>query len=76
MKLLNKLLILGKYFIVPSFALMVVAMVLPQAFITGKTRVFGQSLVTVGLGSIMFVMGLTLNEKDFKVIVTRPKMYL
>ena len=49
-------------------------MVLPQAFITlGRTRVLGQSMVTLGLGSIMFVMGLTLNEKDFKVIVTRPK---
>lgn len=75
MKLLNKLSdFLGKYFIVLVLLMVVAAMVLPQAFITlGKTRVFGQSLVTVGLGSIMFVMGLTLNEKDFKVIVTRPK---
>ena len=75
MKLLNKLSdFLGKYFIVLVLLMVVAAMALPQAFIAlGRTRVFGQSLVTVGLGLIMFVMGLTLNEKDFKVIVTRPK---
>lgn len=75
MKLLNKLSdFLGKYFIVLVLLMVVAAMALPQVFIAlGRTRVFGQSLVTVGLGSIMFVMGLTLNEKDFKVIVTRPK---
>lgn len=75
MKFLNKLSdFLGKYFIVMVLLMVVVAMALPQMFITmGRFRLFNQSLVTVGLGLIMFVMGLTLNEKDFKVIVTRPK---
>ena len=75
MRFLNKLSdFLGKYFIVMVLLMVVAAMAVPQLFITmGKFRVFNQSLVTVGLGLIMFVMGLTLNEKDFKVIVTRPK---
>lgn len=75
MRFLNKLSdFLGKYFIVMVLLMVVAAMALPQLFIAmGKLRVFNQSLVTVGLGLIMFVMGLTLNEKDFKVIVTRPK---
>lgn len=75
MNFLNKVSnFLGKYFIAVVFLTTLVAMLLPQIFIPiGKVKIFNQSLVTIGLGLIMFVMGVTLNEKDFKIVVTRPK---
>lgn len=78
MRFVNKLSdFLGKYFIGLVIAMAVVALVLPQPFLTlGKMKPFGQSIVNVGLGVIMFVMGLTLKVEDFKVVFTKPKEVL
>ena len=78
MRFVNKLSdFLGKYFIGLVVAMAIVALVLPQSFLTlGKMKPFGQPIVNVGLGVIMFVMGLTLKVEDFKVVFTKPKEVL
>lgn len=65
---------LGKYFVVLVVLVALAALVVPAPFLTlVKTKVFGQSLVTIGLAVIMFVMGITMNENDFKIVLTNPK---
>lgn len=65
---------LGKYFVVLVIFIAIIALIFPSPFLVlVKTKVFGQSLVTTGLGIIMFVMGITMNENDFKIILTNPK---
>lgn len=65
---------LGRYFVFLVVFMACFALVIPTPFLfLGKVKFLGQSLVTVGLGVIMFVMGLTLNKKDFQVVLTNPK---
>ena len=65
---------LGKYFVVLVIFIAIIALIFPSPFLVlVKTKVFGQSLVTTGLGIIMFIMGITMNENDFKIILTNPK---
>lgn len=65
---------LGKYFVGLVLGVVAIAMVKPEVFLTlGKFRPMGQSVVTVGLAIIMFVMGVTLDGNSFKVVFSRPK---
>lgn len=65
---------LGKYFVVLVVLVAIAALIFPTPFLVlVKTKFLGQSLVTIGLGIIMFIMGITMDEKDFKVILTNPK---
>lgn len=66
--------LLGKYFVYLVFFTAILAFTFPSIFINiGKTKLIGQSPITLGLATIMFVMGITLNLDDFKVIIARPK---
>ena len=75
MKFLNWLSgFLGKYFVGMVLLVVAIAMIKPEIFLTiGKFRPLGQSVVTVGLAIIMFVMGLTLDTESFKIVFSRPK---
>lgn len=66
--------LMGKYFVMLILGVAALAMVFPAPFLTLlKVRVYNQSLITIGLGVIMFIMGLTLTKDDFKVVLTRPR---
>lgn len=75
MKFLNQVSdVMGKYFVWLILLVAAAAMIISEPFVLIlKYRVFGQSLITVGLGIIMFVMGLTMKKDDFRVVLTRPK---
>lgn len=75
MKFLNRMSdVMGKYFVWLVLIVATVAMFMSDPFIIAvKYRVFGQSLITLGLGVIMFVMGLTMKKKDFEIVIKRPK---
>ena len=44
----------------------------PQLFMWVTQKVFGQSVINILLGVIMFGMGVTLTLNDFKVVLKRP----
>lgn len=75
MKFLNQLSsTLSKYFVYLVLLIAAVAMLMPSPFLSLlKVRILGQSPVSVGIGIIMFIMGLTMRKEDFKIIVTQPK---
>lgn len=65
---------LGKYFVFLVVIVAVVSLIFPSPFlILVKVKLYEQSLVTIGLAIIMFIMGLTMEGKDFKIILTNPK---
>lgn len=65
---------LGRYFVALVVIIACFALIVPNPFlILGKMRFVGQSLVSLCLGIIMFVMGLTLNKRDFQVVLTNPR---
>lgn len=75
MKFLNRMSdVMGKYFVWLVLVVAGVAMLISEPFVVAvKYRFFGQSLVTIGLGTIMFVMGLTMKKEDFEIVIRRPK---
>lgn len=75
MKYVNKLSdFLSKYFILLVVGVSVFSLLKPEPFVQmSKIRLIGQSLINIGLGITMFVMGLTLNLKDVKLVITEYK---
>lgn len=75
MKFLNRMSdVLGKYFVWLIVAMALIALFVSEPFIALlKFRLFGQSVITVGLGVIMLVMGMTMKKEDFQIVLTRPK---
>lgn len=75
MKFLNRMSdVMGKYFVWLIVGVAILALLVSEPFIVIlRYRLFGQSLITIGLGVIMFVMGLTMKKDDFKVVMTNPK---
>lgn len=75
MKFLNRMSdVLGKYFVWLIVMVAMVALFISEPFVAIlKFRVFGQSIITVGLGVIMLVMGMTMKKEDFQIVFTRPK---
>ena len=75
MKFLNRMSdVMGKYFVWLIVGVAILALLVSEPFIAIlRYRLFGQSLITIGLGVIMFVMGLTMKKDDFKVVMTNPK---
>lgn len=66
--------IMGKYFVLLILTMAIIAMVFPAPFLLAlKVKVFSQSLITIGLGIIMFIMGITLKKEDLQIVFTRPK---
>ena len=62
---------LSKYFILLVVIISLISMLKPEPFIElNKIRVFNQSFINLGLGFIMFIMGITLNLKDVKLVFT------
>src|SRR5690554_268204 len=51
---------------------MLVAFIEPGIFSWVTSQLFGQSVITLLLGIIMFGMGMTLNIEDFKIVLKRP----
>ena len=65
---------LGKYFVGLVLVTVALAVIKPEIFLTiGRLRPMGQSVITVGLAVIMFMMGITLDGDSFKVVFSRPK---
>lgn len=63
---------LSKYFVLLVIGVSVGSMIEPEPFIKlNKIRLFDQSLINIGLGLVMFTMGITLNLKDVKLVFTR-----
>lgn len=75
MNFLNRLSkLMGKYYIVLILVASGFAMAFPAPFLAAlKVKVFNQSLITLGLGLVMFAMGVTLRKEDFQILFTRPK---
>lgn len=75
MEQINKLSdFLSKYFILLVIAVSLGSILEPEPFIKlNKIKLFEQSLINIGLGFIMFIMGVTLNFKDIKLVFTRFK---
>ncbi|MDO4690982.1 MAG: bile acid:sodium symporter family protein [Fusobacterium sp.] len=66
--------VMGKYFVWLILLVAMSAMLISEPFVfILKYRIFGQSIITLGLGVIMFVMGLTMKKEDFRVVITRPR---
>lgn len=64
--------LISKYFGIVIIAFLVVAFIEPSVFSWVTSQLFGQSVITILLGIIMFGMGMTLNLEDFKVVLKRP----
>lgn len=63
---------ISKYFGVIIIICMVMGFVEPSLFSWVLQKVFGQSMITILLGIIMFGMGMTLSIDDFKIVLKRP----
>ncbi len=70
MKSLAKL--ISKYFGVIIIVFMMLGFITPDAFKWVTSKIFGQSVITILLGIIMFGMGMTLSINDFKIVLKRP----
>ncbi len=65
---------LGKYFVLIILSVAVLAIFFSESFINiGKIRIFGQSPVILGLGIIMFIMGLSIKKEDWSIVWRKPK---
>jgi BASS family bile acid:Na+ symporter len=63
---------ISKYFGVIIIICMILGFVQPSLFGWVLKKVFGQSMITILLGIIMFGMGMTLSLDDFKIVLQRP----
>lgn len=64
--------LISKYFAFVIIIFMLLGFIIPGIFAWVTARIFGQSVITILLGMIMFGMGLTVSIKDFKAILKRP----
>lgn len=65
---------LGKYFILIILSVAVLAIFFSESFISiGKIRILGQSPVILGLGTIMFIMGLSVKKEDWNIVWQKPR---
>ncbi|HZH93320.1 MAG TPA: bile acid:sodium symporter family protein [Tissierellaceae bacterium] len=64
--------LISKYFGIIIILFMLVAFIEPGIFSWVTSQLFGQSVITLLLGIIMFGMGMTLNIEDFKIVLKRP----
>jgi BASS family bile acid:Na+ symporter len=63
---------ISKYFGVIIIICMILGFIQPALFGWVLKKVFGQSMITILLGIIMFGMGMTLSLDDFKIVLQRP----
>jgi bile acid:Na+ symporter, BASS family len=70
MKNLAKL--ISKYFGLIIILFMILGFVTPSTFKWVTSKAFGQPVINLLLGIIMFGMGMTLSLNDFKLVLTRP----
>lgn len=70
MKQLAKL--ISKYFGIIVIVFMILGFVTPGIFSWVTSTLFGQSVINILLGIIMFGMGMTLSLDDFRVVLKRP----
>ncbi|WP_343213118.1 bile acid:sodium symporter family protein [Fusibacter paucivorans] len=63
---------ISKYFGVIIIICMILGFIQPTLFGWVLKKVFGQSMITILLGVIMFGMGMTLSLDDFKIVLQRP----
>lgn len=70
MKKIAKL--ISKYFGVIIIIFMILGFLTPKLFKWVTSALFGQSVINILLGIIMFGMGMTLSLNDFKVVLKRP----
>jgi len=64
--------LISKYFGIVIIVFMLLAFLEPGLFKWVTSQLFGQSVITILLGIIMFGMGMTLNIEDFKIVLKRP----
>lgn len=64
--------LISKYFGIIIIVFMILGVVTPGAFKRVISKVFGQSVINILLGIIMFGMGMTLSLNDFKIVLKRP----
>lgn len=64
--------LISKYFGIIIIVFMVFGFITPNVFKWVTTPLFGQSVINILLGIIMFGMGMTLTVDDFKVVLKRP----
>ncbi|MTI57458.1 MAG: bile acid:sodium symporter family protein [Geosporobacter ferrireducens] len=64
--------IISKYFGVIIIVFMILGFVTPGAFKWVTSKLFGQPVINILLGIIMFGMGMTLSLNDFKIVLKRP----
>jgi len=64
--------LISKYFGIIIILFMLMAFIEPGIFSWVTSQLFGQSVITLLLGIIMFGMGMTLNIEDFKIVLKRP----
>lgn len=70
MKQLAKL--ISKYFGLIIIIFMILGFLIPGAFKWVTSKLYGQPVINILLGIIMFGMGMTLSLNDFKLVLTRP----
>ena len=64
--------VISKYFGIIIILFMTVGFISPDVFNWVTSVVFGQSVINILLGVIMFGMGMTLSLEDFKLVLKRP----
>lgn len=64
--------LISKYFGIIIIIFMILGFVTPGAFKWVVSKVYGQSVINILLGIIMFGMGMTLSVNDFKIVLKRP----
>lgn len=64
--------LISKYFGIIIIVFMLLAFLEPGLFKWVTSQLFGQSVITILLGIIMFGMGMTLSLEDFKIVLKRP----
>ena len=64
--------LISKYFGLIIILFMVLGFVTPGSFKWIVSKIYGQSVINILLGIIMFGMGMTLSLEDFKIVLKRP----
>ncbi len=64
--------VISKYFGIIIILFMTVGFISPDVFNWVTSVAFGQSVINILLGVIMFGMGMTLSLEDFKLVLKRP----
>ena len=64
--------LISRYFGIIIIVFMILGFLTPGGFKWVTSKVFGQSVINILLGIIMFGMGMTLSLDDFKIVLKRP----